>query len=155
MINILSDTDLCTSLTGYRLFGFLGHILNIIQIVVPIILIIIGTIELVKGLVNNILENKKIFSKLGIKLVLAALIFLVPAIVKFFIGMITSDVANACIDCLSNPNYCNEKAIELSPLKCNENDSFKKDINCTDETCSSREDCKKLDGEWKCCIGNI
>ena len=101
MFNILSDTDLCTSLTGYRLFGFLGHILNIIQIIVPIILIVIGTIELVKGLINNIDNNKKTFSKLGIKLVLAALIFFVPTIIKFFIGMVTSDVANACIDCLA------------------------------------------------------
>ncbi|MBQ7141007.1 MAG: hypothetical protein IJO32_05840 [Bacilli bacterium] len=155
MFNILSDTDLCTSSMGYRLFGFLGHILNIIQIVIPIILIVIGTIELIKSLISNLDDNKKVFSKLIVKLVFAALIFFVPIIVRFLIGMVTSDTANACIDCLSNPNYCNEKAEELSPLKCNDNESFKKDINCTDETCKDREDCKKLNDEWKCCIGNI
>jgi len=155
MNSFLLDINLCTSITGYRLFGFLGHIVNFIQISVPIILIVIGTIELVKSLINNVDNNKKIFSKLTLKLIFALLVFFVPLIVKFLIGNVTKATANACIDCLSNPNNCEEKAAELSPLKCNDNESFKIDINCTDESCSNRTDCKKINGEWKCCIGNI
>lgn len=155
MFNILSDTDLCTSATGYKLFGFLGHILNIIQITIPIILILIGTSELVKAIIDSNSDNKKILSKLITKCIFAILIFFVPMIIKFSVGIVTKETANACIDCLSDPKYCNEKAEELSPLKCKDNESFKKDINCTDESCKNRSDCKKLNGEWKCCIGDI
>lgn len=151
---ILASEDLCTSLTGYRIFSFIGHLLNFIQIIIPILLIVIGTIDLIKLMMKEE-DNKAGFKKLIIKFILAVTIFFIPIIVRSVTSLVTKNTANACIDCLVKPNECTKKAEILSPLKCPSNESFKKDNNCTDEICQKRKDCKKIKGEWKCCIGNI
>ncbi len=150
----LANNDFCNSITGFKLFSLVGYFIIIIQIIIPIILIVIGIFDLIKAIVNTEDTTKYIRSLIK-KLIFGVLIFFVPVIVKFIMWEINQDVSNACIDCISNPSYCSKKAEELEPLKCPSNQSFKRDINCTDETCKNRDDCKKINGEWKCCIGNL
>ena len=150
----LSSNNFCNSLTSFKLFSFIGYFINFIQIIIPIILILIGSFELIKVIINTG-DTSKYIRKFIKKLIFSALIFFVPIIVKFIMWEMNQDVSNACIDCISNPSNCSKNAKELEPLECPSNQSFKRDINCTDETCKYRDDCKKIDGEWKCCIGNL
>ena len=66
MIYILEETtDLCTSAEGYKLFGFIGNLLNILKIVVPILIVIMGSIDLVKAITagkdDDMKKAQKIF----------------------------------------------------------------------------------------------
>ncbi|MBQ9853951.1 MAG: hypothetical protein IJO57_02835 [Bacilli bacterium] len=112
LFQILADSvDLCNSSAGYKLFGFLGHIINFIQIAVPVIIIVMGTIDLVKALIAQKPDEMKQAQSILIKrLIIGVVIFFVPMIVKFLIGMVNDDMDNACINCLNTPNECIEKA---------------------------------------------
>lgn len=114
LFNILADTDLCTSEAGYRLFGLAGYALNIIQIAVPIILIVMGTIDLVKALVAQKDDQmKKAQSTLIKRVIIGVVIFFVPMVIKFVIGMLGENTNNACMESFTNPGAAMERANEL------------------------------------------
>jgi len=131
MIYILND--LCKSSIGYQIFGFLGILLNIIKICIPIILIVVGTIELVKCIISKSEEMNKSIKKLGIKAILGLVIFFVPSIVMFLMSLISNDFTkNECITCLLD-----------TPYECMENSyNKKKTVLCSnydndEENCTS------------------
>ena len=86
--------------------------ITIIQIVVPIILIIIGSIDLMKGVAaqkeDEIKKGQKILIK---RLITAAIIFFIVVIVKFLISVVANSTSASnnivdCIDCFIS-NDCN------------------------------------------------
>ncbi|MBR6690843.1 MAG: hypothetical protein IKL65_05875 [Bacilli bacterium] len=84
-------------------------IVNVIQIAVPIILVIMGSIDLFKGITagkeDEMKKGQKIFVK---RLVLGAIIFFVVIVVKFLISIVAdTNVSNIvdCIDCFVS-NEC-------------------------------------------------
>lgn len=112
--NILADTDLCTSEAGYRLFGIAGYALNIIQIAVPIILIIMGTIDLVRALVAQKNDQmKKAQSVLMKRLIIGVIIFFVPMAIKFVVSMLGDNTDNICMTSFTNPGQAIERANEI------------------------------------------
>lgn len=85
--------------------------MTIIQIAVPIILVIMGSVDLFKSVTaqkeDEIKKGQKVFIK---RLIVAAIIFFVIVIVKFLVSIIaeasTSSIVD-CIDCfLSDVNNC-------------------------------------------------
>ncbi|MBQ2946897.1 MAG: hypothetical protein IJE04_03505 [Bacilli bacterium] len=86
--------------------------ITIIQIAVPIILVVLGSIDLFKGITagkeDEIKKGQQIFIK---RLVVGAIIFLVVIIVKFLISVIAdtnkTNIGN-CIDCFIS-NDCEEE----------------------------------------------
>lgn len=86
-----------------------SDIITIIQIAVPIILIIMGSIDLLKGVVASKEDEIKKGQKMLIKrLITAALIFFIVVIVKFLVSVV-ADATNAnnmveCIDCFISKN---------------------------------------------------
>lgn len=79
-----------------------SDLVKLIQIIVPIILIIAGSIDLVKGVVaqkeDEIKKGKNIFIK---RLITAAIIFFVVAIAKFLFSVISnSATTNNIVDCI-------------------------------------------------------
>ena len=85
-------------------------IYNIIQIVVPIVLVIFGSLDLVKGIMGQKEDEIKKGQQVLIKrLVAAALIFFVLAAVKIVVSMVAdkSQTGNMvdCIECFIN-NKC-------------------------------------------------
>ena len=86
--------------------------ITVIQIAVPIILIILGMLDLFKGITaskeDEIKKGQQIFVK---RLVVAAIIFLVVVIVKFLVSVIAdtnkTNIAD-CIDCFIS-NDCEEE----------------------------------------------
>lgn len=83
---VLADTT-CQDLKG--VIAIVAFILKIIQWVVPIILIILGTFDLVKAVTQGKEEDIKKGQKILIQRIIAAVIvFLVPLLVSIIMGMI-------------------------------------------------------------------
>lgn len=89
MFQILSCTnDLATCCSNTALVGFLSilkRIIDIIQFVVPIILIITGTIQFIQMTINPDLKDG--FKKILNKLIAVIIIFLLPSIVDVFLNV--------------------------------------------------------------------
>lgn len=110
----------CNSEAGLRIMGFMGILISIIKIVVPIILIVVGTISLVKCIVsNNNDETKKEISKLVKKMILSIVIFLLPSIVMFLINVVTDNSdGKKCMSCLlDSATDCMDEANDLKSGK--------------------------------------
>ena len=84
-----------------------GKIVSIFQIAIPIILVVLGLISLGKAVVaSKDDEVKKATTGLVKKLVLAAAIFFIVAIVKLVIGLVSGDASqNSCWDLIAKPNW--------------------------------------------------
>ena len=85
-------------------------VVNIMQIAVPVILVIMGGIDLVKGISSqkddDIKKAQGIFIK---RLIMGALVYFIFVIVKFFISVIggSSDGIWKCVECfINNANSC-------------------------------------------------
>ena len=75
-------------------------IYNVIQVAVPILLVIIGSLDMIKAVAaakeDDIRKNQGLFIK-GI--IAALLVFFVFVVVKFFISLIADDSSDNIIDC--------------------------------------------------------
>lgn len=126
----------CESELGLKSMGFIGTIISIIKILVPIILIVVGTISLVKCIINNKEETKKEILKLVKKCVLAIAIFLLPSVVMFLINLVGENTGGAkCMECLlSKAGACMKEAEKIK-------------LGITDTLCSiydwKEEECKR------------
>lgn len=84
---------------------------NSIMVLVPVVLIIMGTIDLVKGIMSQKEDEMKKGREAFIKRIVGSvIIFLIVLIVKFFVGVIARDDGNRvrivdCIDCFVS-NSC-------------------------------------------------
>lgn len=103
----------CGNITGIpkKVPELSSYVISIIQIAVPIILVILGSIDLFKGITaQKEDEIKKGQQTLIKRLITAALIFFVVVIVKFFVSLIANSTSTVnivdCIDCFIN-NDCN------------------------------------------------
>lgn len=91
--NVLSCKEVLGNALKYVEMGF-----NIIQIAAPILLIVLGSVDLAGAVISN--DNdalKKATSKLGRRAIAAVAIFFVPMLVKLLIGMTGLDIPDvAC-----------------------------------------------------------
>lgn len=121
-----SINSICKNLSP--LIQILGYFILIYKIFLPLILIVIISVDLTKVIVSNKSDElKKCLKNMVIKLALSILIFFVPMIsmlIMSFIGQfeyIKNDSGidyNICYDCMFNPtsSRCNE-AIENAEFK--------------------------------------
>ncbi|MGN1312266.1 MAG: hypothetical protein ACI4U4_04590 [Bacilli bacterium] len=112
------DSDLemieaCENPDILRIIYFIKILIDIVKIIVPIALIVIGSVDLSKSVMSNDEKEQKKSLNLFIKrLIYAVVIFLVPWIIEVFIsllGDLTDDVN--WTDCIINANK--EKIEEL------------------------------------------
>ena len=100
-------------LAGFRLGGI---VITIIKIVVPIILIILGMIDMSKAVIDSNNDAiKKSAIVFGKRAIAAVLIFFVPAIMKSIFESIDSwkdksGEFNPCLTCLLNVSECPSNA---------------------------------------------
>ncbi len=87
------------------LLRLVGIVLLAIKIVVPIILIVIGMIELAKA-VGDEDKVSKATEKLVQKLIIAVLVFLVATIVGIVMRLIGGSQYKLCTTCLNDPFGC-------------------------------------------------
>ncbi len=120
-----------------KLFIFFGYIINIAKILVPIIIVIYGSIDLIKAVVAKNEEKIKegyivLFKRLGIGIT----IFFVPSIIYFIISLTPIDRSNSklCFECMDNPKKCIE---DINIKKTNIT------VECTNTQFSTRDQCCK------------
>lgn len=101
--------DFCTETK--LIWQFLGNIINILQIGIPIIIVLLATIDLGKAVMAG--EDKKIKEAqkmLLLRLIYGVAIFFVVIIVKVVFGLIGENVAGGdaavCFNCATNPGSC-------------------------------------------------
>lgn len=98
--------ELCEQEAVRAILYFVGIIIFAIKIAVPIILIVMGMVDLVKAVAGqNEDELKKATSKLVKKAVAAVAVFLVATIVAMLMGLIGANQYedNGCMQCVKNP----------------------------------------------------
>ena len=102
----------------YVILKFIGRIINIIKIMVPIILIIMGIIDMAKATTANDDKKMQTASKIFIKRTLYALVvFFVIAIVQFIFEVFETSVTDkdhdllGCVSCVLG-NECETKEFE-------------------------------------------
>ena len=105
IINILADVSMCDQNSVRRIFSLLGNLFSIIQIAVPIIIIIMGTIDLVKAMTaNDPSTTKKAQTTFIKRLIIAVCIFFVLPLIKFLMSLLGENMENPCMTCFTNPN---------------------------------------------------
>ena len=104
--------DITSDMNVLAVFKLGGVLLNIVKIVVPLMLIILGMIDLSKAVISDkqdeIKNNAIIFAKRGIA---AILVFFVPTIVLQLFGMVENWTKiegdfKPCINCLLDTHTC-------------------------------------------------
>lgn len=114
IISVLAATPKvsCGNVTGIprKIPELTSLAITIIQIAVPVILVVMGSLDLFKGVTAGKEEEMKKGQKLFIKrLIVGAIIFFVVVIAKFVISIVAeASSANIieCIDCFTS-NNCN------------------------------------------------
>lgn len=82
-------SGICTDSTMLRVFGLVKFVLNVICVIVPVVMIVLGTIDLFKAVVASKEEEiKKRQKTLITRLIAGIIVFLVPAIVTLIMGLI-------------------------------------------------------------------
>ena len=115
MINFLDAAEqICLEPQGNAsnvgdIINLVAKIVSVFQIVIPIILVVIGLVTLGKAVVSSKDDEiKKATSGLIKKIIFAASIFFVVAIVKLVIGLVSSSTNTSmktCWDIIAKPRW--------------------------------------------------
>ncbi len=107
--NEIADTiGFCKKEGILKSFRFLGRLLYVVKVIVPIILIIIGSIHFGKALVSSNQDAvQKAAKSFAIKLGAGVVVFLLPTVIYYFFGLFPNaeDYSN-CSTCLFHPEEC-------------------------------------------------
>lgn len=106
LINIMvEDTSgICSKDGLLPIFGFIGNIITIIKIAVPIILIVMGSIDLTKAVMaSKDDEIKKAQTTLFKRAIVGVIIFFIPSIVTLLMNMLNQDSETPCMSCITSP----------------------------------------------------
>lgn len=104
--------NFCTDTAN--VWQFVGYVLMVFKIVIPIVLIIFGMIDLGKAVIaSKDDEVKKATITLSKRAIAAVVIFFIPTIVSAIFGIVdgfSGDVEgqyNVCRTCITSPKNCN------------------------------------------------
>lgn len=93
-----------------EIWVFLGNLLNVFKIVIPILILAFGAIDFGKAVVaSKDDEIKKALKSLLFRILAGAVIFFIPVIIKFAFSLVDSfsgDIEkdyNVCVSCLTSP----------------------------------------------------
>ena len=106
------ETTFCTD--AAPIFQFIGQIVNIFKIVIPVILIVLGVIALGKAVIaNDEKEIKTATNSMIKKIIIGVCIFFVPTIVNAVFSLVsgfsdTKTDTEVCIKCITSPNTVGE-----------------------------------------------
>ena len=100
----------CTNNNLLSTFMFIGRIIQIAKIFIPIIIIGFGVMDLFKAITGSKDDEiKKSFKSLAMRCVAGVCVFFLPAIVSFIFSLVNdwneSDYSE-CIKCISNVKSC-------------------------------------------------
>lgn len=95
--------DFCTETKA--IWDFLGNIVKVLQIAIPVIIILLGTLDLGKAVMAG--DDKKVKEaqkQLLMRIIYGVAIFFIVLIIQFVFGLVSgsgADVKNMCFKCVS------------------------------------------------------
>jgi len=93
----------CSEPAANNIVYLVGVVVAVIRIAVPVILIIIGMVDLVKAITSQDDKQIKAATSLLIKrVVIGVVVFLVPTIVTLIMKVIAQDEYKSCITCVTS-----------------------------------------------------
>lgn len=114
MVNVLNDVKCGTIVIDSIIPGTISKFVTILKIAVPLILIVLGMLDLAKAVMaNEEKEMKEAQKKLIKRIIYAVVIFFVVALVQFVFSQLSeadtnnangTSNATACISCFINGN---------------------------------------------------
>ena len=117
----VTPVDMCSNeSTSLKVFQVIGYLLIIIKIIVPLILIIMGSIDFAKAaLSGDDKSTKEAAVQFSKRVLIGLIVFFIPTILDFFLSLIsgaseTASKYNNCTNCILNPNNknkCNPKGL--------------------------------------------
>ena len=100
LINIL-DCTVGNATIPEEVTGLIANVVNLIQIVIPIILVVLGMLDLGKAVASQKEDEiKKAQSMLVKRLIYGALVYLIVFIVGFVIELVSGDTS--CLNAIFN-----------------------------------------------------
>ena len=112
MLYLLDALSFCNETA--TIWQFIGWVLFVFKIVIPLLLILFGMIDLGKAVVSS--DEKAIksaTSSLVKRAIAAVVIFFIPTIVSAIFGIVSGfsgsvkDQYNICASCVTHPSSCN------------------------------------------------
>lgn len=105
LITFAENVDLCGELKP--VLRLVGYVVLAIKIVVPIILIVVGMMDLAKAVTEKKEDDiKKAQQGLVSKAIAAVLVFLVITIVGVLMSLVGSEKYQDCMQCINSPGDC-------------------------------------------------
>ena len=107
-----------------NIWQFIGYFVLIFKIVIPIILIILGMLDLGKAVVGTKEDEiKKATTALAKRAVAAVVIFFIPTIVAVLFNLVTDDTAKNswknCLRCVTKPTSIKDDDTEEAAVEGN------------------------------------
>ncbi len=108
---MLFASTFCTDTA--EIWRIVGYIVTVIKIVIPLMLIVLGMVDLGKAVISN--EDKAInknVTRLIQRFIAAVVVFFVPAIVSAIFNAVSlmgpeeHDDYNVCVQCVTNVSSC-------------------------------------------------
>jgi len=101
--------DFCASTKG--IWGVVGYIINFLKIAIPIIIILLATIDLGKAVMAGKEDEIKSAQKMLLKrIIYGVAIFFVTTIVQLAFSLVGENVKSGsgkeCFQCISKPSSC-------------------------------------------------
>ena len=100
--------DFCSD--SKPIWQFIGNIINILQIAIPVIIVLLGTIDLGKAVMAG--DDKKIKEAqkmLIMRLIYGVAIFFIVVIVQIIFGLVAdqgASTSSTCFACVASPGNC-------------------------------------------------
>lgn len=103
--------NLCAEESVQKILVLAGYILMITKVVVPLILMVIGSIDLYHAVIGGDKELGKSIKSLALRLVAGVFIFFIPSLVNFAFDLIYENsggksIDKQCVTCVLEPNSC-------------------------------------------------
>ena len=97
---------ICTDPNLLKIWRFIGILLDIVIIAVPIVLTVMGSLDFARAVIASKEDDIKKAQGTFIKrLISAAIIFFVPFVVKMLLGLLNVSIS-PCLDCVLNVSKC-------------------------------------------------
>jgi hypothetical protein len=118
-MNFIVILDPCNNPTFLKALVLIQNIINVIFIAIPIILIVMLSIDLFKNVISTEEEQKKNLKLIFKRILYAIAVFFVPTIVNIFLTLISDSIMditsdyNSCIENMDNIEYFEQIAQKL------------------------------------------
>ncbi len=154
MIYILDNTTFCESNSIKQLFSFIGQIFNFAKIIIPILIILLGIIDLIKSMTSSTNDSNKNLILFAKRLIFGVAIFFIFPIINFLMNLLGTNLDNQCMKCFSNPtdkSICSFSKKHISKIEIESpNLNMDKCKNAVDKNkcCSDELGNNDSDGIW-------